>query len=352
MVARTSTFIYKDQAIDVGRIGRELGVRYLLEGSVRKGGGRVRITAQLIEAETGTHLWSDRFDGSLQDVFELQEMVALSVAGVIEPTLKTAETVRSANRPTSDLTAYDAYLRANAILTTSGDQISQALALLEEAIGRDQNYGPALALAAICCFRLCADGSSENPTMDRLKGMDFGHRALRMARDDPAALANAAFALGWFGEDIGSMIEVIDRALRLNPSHARGWYVSGTLRLFAGKPEMAIEHLEAALRLSPRARLGTVNLHIGIALLVSRRFDEALAKFLLDIQDVEPNNPGPYRYLAACYAHLGRLDDARQVIERLRAITPLVFEDLSYLRNIEHRELVLSGLRIATGAGT
>jgi adenylate cyclase len=163
-------------------------------------------------------------------------------------------------------------------------------------------------------------------------------------------LANAAFALGWFGEDIGSMIAVIDRALRLNPSHARGWYISGTLRLFAGEPEMAIEHLETALRLSPRARLGTVNLHIGIALLVSRRFDEALAKLLLDIQDVEPNNPGPYRYLAACYAHLGRLDDAQQVVERLRAITPLVFEDLSYLRNTEHRELVLSGLRVAVGA--
>jgi TolB-like protein/class 3 adenylate cyclase len=349
VISRNSSFTYKGQSPDVKQVRRELGVRYVLEGSVRKGGGRVRITAQLIDAVTGTHLWADRFDGLLEDVFDLQDKVAASVAGIIEPALQAAETARTANRPTSDLTAYDAYLRANAMLTTSGEQIPQALALLEEAIGRDPSYGPALALAAICCFRLCADGSSKNPVMDRRNGMDFGHRALRMARDDPAALANAAFALGWFGEDIGSMIAVIDRALRLNPSHARGWYISGTLRLFAGEAEMAIEHLETALRLSPRARLGTVNLHIGIALLVSRRFDEALAKFLLDIQDVEPNNPGPYRYLAACYAHLGRLNDARQVIERLRAITPLVFEDLSYLRNTEHRELVVSGLRIATG---
>jgi adenylate cyclase len=179
--------------------------------------------------------------------------------------------------------------------------------------------------------------------------MDFGHGALRTARDDPAALANAAFALGWFGEDIGSMIAVMDRALALNPSHARGWYISGTLRLFAGEPEIAIEHLETALRLSPRARLGTVNLHIGMAHLVSRRFDEALPKLLLDIQDVEPSNPGPYRYLAACYAHMGRLDDARRMIERLRAITPLVLEDLTYWRNPEHRDLVLSGLRLAMG---
>ena len=145
------------------------------------------------------------------------------------------------------------------------------------------------------------------------------------------------------------MIAVMDRALSLNPSHARGWYISGTLRLFAGKTDSAIEHLETALRLSPRARLGTVNLHIGIAHLVNRRFDEALARLLLDIQDVEPNNPGPYRILAACYAHMERLEEARQVIEQVRTITPLVIEDFTYLRNTEHRELVLSGLRIAMG---
>ena len=349
VIARNSSFTYKGQTIDLKRIGIELGVRYLLEGSVRKGGGRVRITAQLIEAETATHLWADRFDGPLDEVFELQDKVAINVAGVIEPTLQAVEIARSANRPTGDLTAYDAYLRADAMLHTSGNLIPRALTLLEEAIARDPNYGPALALAAICCFRLCADGSTADTDADRRKGIDFGHRALRTARDDPAALANAAFALGWFGEDIGSMITVIDRALKLNPSHARGWYISGTLRLFAGEPDIAIEHLETALRLSPGARLGTVNLHIGMAYLVSRRFDEALPKLLLDIQDVEPSNPGPYRYLAACYAHMGRLDDALRMIERLRAITPLVLEDLTYWRNPEHRDLVLSGLRLAMG---
>jgi adenylate cyclase len=349
VIARNSTFTYKGQTLDLRQVGRDLGVRYLLEGSVRKVGGRVRIAVQLIEAETAIHLWADRFDGPLDEVFALQDQVAIKVAGVIEPALTTAETARSAKRPTSDLTAYDAFLRANAMLSASGAQIPQALALLEAAIARDPNYGPALALAAICCFRLCADGSTADPETDRRKGMDFGHGALRTARDDPAALANAAFALGWFGEDIGSMIAVMDRALALNPSHARGWYISGTLRLFAGEPEIAIEHLETALRLSPRARLGTVNLHIGMAHLVSRRFDEALPKLLLDIQDVEPSNPGPYRYLAACYAHMGRLDDARRMIERLRAITPLVLEDLTYWRNPEHRDLVLSGLRLAMG---
>jgi hypothetical protein len=121
--------------------------------------------------------------------------------------------------------------------------------------------------------------------------------------------------------------------------------------LFAGDPNTAIQHLETALLLSPRARLGTVNLQIGMAHLVCRRSDEALRKLLLDIQDVEPNNPGPYRYLAACYAHMGRLDEARQMVERVRAITPLIIEDLAYIRDPEHRAIVLSGLRLAMGAG-
>ena len=136
------------------QVGRELGVRYVLEGSVRKGGNRVRITAQLIDAETGAHLWADRFDGSLEDVFELQDKVAISVAGVIEPALQAAETARSADRPTSDLTAYDLYLRAYAMFLSSARQIPEALRLLEQAIARDPRYGPALAWAAFCCFRL------------------------------------------------------------------------------------------------------------------------------------------------------------------------------------------------------
>ena len=151
MIARNSTFTYKGQAVDVKQVGRELGVRYVLEGSVRKGGNRVRITAQLIDAETGTHLWADRFDGSIEDVFELQDKVALSVAGVIEPALQAAEMRRSAARPTTDLTAYDLYLRAlAAFFSTTKERILEALGLLEQAIAIDPHYGPALAWAAIC----------------------------------------------------------------------------------------------------------------------------------------------------------------------------------------------------------
>jgi tetratricopeptide (TPR) repeat protein len=348
VIARNSTFTYKGQAIDVKQVGRELGVRYLLEGSVRKAGNRVRITAQLIEAETGAHLWADRFDGSLDEVFELQDKVASNVAGVIEPALRAAETARSAGRPTNNLTAYDLYLRAYAMVWSSARQSPEALRLMEEAIERDPHYGPALAWAAYCYYRLLLDGRSEDRDADRVKGADFARRALEVAGDDPGVLANAAQALAYFGEDIGAMMALADRALALNPNFARGWLVSGTLRLWAGQADIAIEHAEASLRLSPRVRIGTSFLVIGAAQFVSRRFGEAVSKLLLAIQE-DRGFPLPYRCLAACYAHMGWLDEARAIVERLRAISPVVVSDASFLRNPEHRDLFLSGLRLAAG---
>jgi TolB-like protein/class 3 adenylate cyclase len=347
VVARNSSFTYKGQAVDVKQVGRELGVRYVLEGSVRKAGNRVRITGQLIDAATGAHLWADRFDGSLEDVFELQDKVAASVAGVIEPALQAAETARSAGRPTTDLTAYDLYLRGYAMVLSSARQASEARRLMEQAITRDPCYGPALAWAAFCCFRLLVDDRSEDREADRLKGADFARRALEVADDDPVILANAAEALAYLGEDIGAMMALVDRALALNPNFARGWHVSGTLRAWAGQPDRAIEHLEASLRLSPRARVGPSLANIGAAHFLARRFGEAAPKLLLAIQE-DPSNPNPYRALAACYAHMGRLDDAREVVARLRAITSVVIPDLSH-RNAEYRDLLLSGLRLAAG---
>jgi hypothetical protein len=171
-----------------------------------------RITAQLIDAATGAHLWADRFDGLPDDVFDLQDNVASSVAGVIEPALQVAETARSANRPTNDLTAYDLYLRAYAMVWSSARQTPDALRLMEQAIARDPRYGPALAWAAFCCYRLVTDGRSEHPAADRMKGVDFARRALEVAGNDPQILANAACVLAAFGEDIGAMIALVDRA--------------------------------------------------------------------------------------------------------------------------------------------
>ena len=166
--------------------------------------------------------------------------------------------------------------------------------------------------------------------------------------NNPDILANAALALSYFGEDIGAMMALVDRSLALNPSFARGWNISSSLRNWAGQPDIAIEHMEISLRLSPRARVGTALVGIGSSHFVSRRFDQAVPILLSAIQE-DPSHPLAYRYLAACYAHMGRLDDARQVVTRLRAVTSLVIPDLSYLRNAEYRELFLSGLRLAAG---
>jgi TolB-like protein/class 3 adenylate cyclase len=349
VTARNSSFAYKGQHVDVKRVGRELGVRYVLEGSVRKSGNRVRITCQLIDAGTGAHLWADHFDGPLEDVFDLQDKVASSVAGVIEPALQEAETARSTGRPTTDRTAYDLYLRAHAMVWSSARQIPEALGLLEQAIARDPHYGPALAWAAMCCYRLCVDGSGTDPEEDSRKGIDFAQRALKIAGNDPDVIVNAALALSYFGEDIDAMIALVDRALALNPNFARGWHVGGILRLFAGHPDLAIEHAETALRLSPRARVGTSLSLIGQAHFLARRFDEAVPKLLLAIQE-DPSFPAPYRYLAACYAQMGRLGEARAIVARLRRIKGEVWAGASWFRCAEQQELYLSGLRLATSA--
>jgi len=351
VVASNSSFTYRGQPIDVKQVGRELGVRYVLEGSVRKARGRLRISAQLLDALNGAHLWADHFDGSLKDVFDLQDKVASSVAGVIEPALRAAETVRSANRPTSDLTAYDLYLRAYAMELSSAKYCPEALHLLEQAILRDPYYGPALAQAAVYHFRLSQDGRSDDPEAGCRKGAGLARRALQVAGDDPETLANAALALAYFGVYIGAMVALVDRALALNPSFARGWLISGILRGWASQPDVALEHVNMSLRLSPRAVVGRTVFVIGTLHFVSRRFDEAVPKLILAIQQ-DPDYPAPYRFLAACYAHMGRLDEARDVVERLRDITRAVFPPDPQFRNSEHRELFLAGLRLAAGKET
>jgi adenylate cyclase len=349
VIARNSTFTYKGHAIDVKRVSRELGVRYVLEGSVRKGGGRVRITAQLIEAETGAHLWADRFDGSLDDIFDLQDKVAISIAGVIEPTLQAAEIRYSAGRPTKDLTAYDLYLRARAIASSyEREHLAQALDLLEQAIEREPRYGPALALAATYRVDLenydWADSREEEE--NRRAAVGLAREALSAAADDPGVLGRAAMVLGRFGEDIDAALALIDRALVLNPSFAYGWYWSGWLRLFAGQAELAIQHFETSMRLNPRGQRGFHLAGVGIAHFVSHRFEDALAALRVSLEEVPAFAP-THRTLVACYAHMGRLDEARSILERLVALTPVIAVTANPFRRPKDIELFRSGLRLA-----
>jgi adenylate cyclase len=354
VIADNSSFTYKGQAIDVKQIGRELGVRYVLEGSVRRSGQRVRITAQLIDAITGAHLWADRFDGSLEAIFDLQDQVALSIAGVIEPTLQAAEMRHSAERPTSDLTAYDLFLRARSIASTyERSRLAEALELLEQAIRREPRYGPALALAATYRVDLENFGWSDDreERENREMAVDLARRALRAAADDPGVLGRAAMVLGRFGEDIDAALALVERALALNPSFAYGWYWSGWLRLFAGQADLAIQHFETSMRLNPRGQRGFHLAGIGMAHFVTRRFDEASAALRVSLEEVPAFAPA-YRALAACYGHQGRLAEAQSIIKRLVSLTPVVVPTTDTFRNPEYSELFLSGLRLAIDGAT
>jgi len=353
VIARNSSFTYKGKAVDVKQVGRELGVRYVLEGSVRKGGNRVRITAQLIEAETGAHLWADRFDGSLEDVFELHDQVAISVAGVIEPALQAAEVRRSSVRPTSDLTAYDLYLRALANFPWFGkEQMAGATELFEQAVAIDPDFAPALAWAAVCHTRFRLDGYAEDRETSRRKAKSLADRALARAGGDPGVLANVAITLGDDEDaEITSAIALIDQSLALNPSSARAWFISGLLRVLAGQCDEAIKHVETCLRLSPRDPVGVPLYIMGSAYFFSRRFAEAAEKLALSVRAYAGWHL-PYRTLAACYAHMGRLDDARAVIDQLRAVGPVTATEINRYRLAEDRELLLSGLRLAAGEAT
>jgi adenylate cyclase len=348
VIARNTTFTYKGRAVDIKQVGRELGVRYVLEGSVRRSADIVRITAQLIDARNGAHLWADRFDGPLQDVFDLQDRIALAVAGVIEPTLQAAEAARIVEHPTRDLTAHDLYLRAYAIALSSAARFREALELVEQAITRDPNYGLALSFASICYFRLVFDGRSQDPRADGARSVELARRSLLVARDDPTVMAHAANVLLYFGEDADTMLELVDRALTLSPSYARGWYISGTMRIWTGHTQEGIEHVERALRLSAGVRVGWVVSVLGIAYFLTRRFEEAVPRFLQGINE-DPTYADPYRFLAACYAHMGRLDEARKVIGRLREITSVVVPTADHLLVPEQRKLFIDGLRLAAG---
>ena len=352
VIARNSSFTYKGQPVDVKRVGRELGVRYLLEGSVRKAAGRVRITAQLVEADSGALLWADRFDGSLADIFDLQDQVAVNVAGVIEPTLQAAEIRRTSQRPTKDLTAYDLYLRALPhVATYLWDDTIQALDLLQQAIERDPDFASALARAAYCHAVHDAIGRVEDRRSNRRIGIDLARRALRVGGDDAVALAFVAHALGYFNEDIEAAIAIVDRSTALNPSGAYGWRFSGFQRLYAGQCELAIQHFERSIRLSPREARWAQLTGIAVAHFFSGRLEDALAALRQALQE-NPTYPLANRVLASCYAHMGRIDEARDVVAGLRAITPMIIPEETNYRNPEHRELFLSGLRLAAGETT
>jgi adenylate cyclase len=254
VIARNSSFAYKSHAVDVKQVGRQLGVRYVLEGSVRKAANRVRITGQLIDSSSNAHLWGDRFDGSLEDIFDLQDQVTASVVGAITPRLEQAEIERAKRKPTESLNAYDCYLRALANFykqPLSPDCADKALALCYQAIELDPEFATAYGLGASCYSLRKMAGYTTDPAQETAETARLARRVVELGGDDAAALSWLGWPLAYVVRDLDASIATIERALVLNSNLARAWYASGLVRSFYGEPEIAIEHLGRALRLNP-----------------------------------------------------------------------------------------------------
>jgi len=352
VIARNSSFTYKGKPVDVKQVARELGVRYILEGSVRKAGGRVRITAQLIDASTGAHLWADRFDGSLEGVFELQDQVASGVVGSIEPRLRQSEIERANRKLTESLDAYDLYLRALALRDIHTDEsVREAVSLLKRALAIDPNYAPAKALIGWHRVHQTSHGRSPVSDTDTAEAVALARQALEAGKDDPDTLWMAAATLTIFAGELTVAAAAIDRALTLNPNSAHAWMVRGVVSVNLGQPGPAIEACERAMRLSPLDRQRR-NFTTGIARAhLVGRYEEAADWAERTLRD-EPGYRAALVTKAIACAHLARMEEARaalsQQIEAQPGLTIARYRAFwSRVFSPELMEISLSGLRKA-----
>jgi adenylate cyclase len=323
VIARNSSFTYKGKAVDVKQVARELGVRYVLEGSLRKSVSRVRITGQLIDAATSAHIWADRFDGAMDDIFELQDQVASSVVGAIEPRLRLSEIERAARKPTESLDAYDLYLRALAeVHKHSEDGMRGALALLKRALILDPGYAPAAAMIGFC--RTIQKGRGWGPLSDSeiAEGLNLARQALETGKDDPDVLWMAGDAISVLGRDHATAAVVIDRALKLNPNSANAWMAKGWMECNENHPRPAIDSLERAIQLSP---LDPLNYFftggLAFAYLLAGQYQEA-AEWADRCFREQPRYTFALRVKMVACAYLGRVEEARSAVTRLLELYP------------------------------
>jgi TolB-like protein/Tfp pilus assembly protein PilF len=323
VIARNSSFVYKKQAVDVKEIGRALGVRYVLEGSIRKAGTKVRMTGQLIDATTGTHLWAERFEGALNDIFELQDRITEEVVGAIAPRLEQAEIERAKRKPTDSLDAYDYYLRGMAKLHNgSRHSIDEALALFYKAMALDPDYASAFAMAAWCYFWRKVNGWATDRETESAEGVRLARIAVELGRDDAVALTRGGHALAHLAGEIDSGIALLDRALLINPSLAPAWFLGGFLRAWNGETEGAIAHFEHAVRLSPLdAEMFRMEAGTAIAHFFAGRFESAASWAQRSVQSL-PSFLMANAISAASHARAGRLDEARDAMARVRELDP------------------------------
>jgi TolB-like protein/class 3 adenylate cyclase len=323
VIARNSTFTYKGRAVDVKQIGRELGVRYVLEGSVRKAAGRVRVTGQLLDSSTGTHLWADRFESTLEDIFDLQDKVTTSVIGAIAPQLEAAEMERARRKPTESLDAYDYFLRGMASLyERNKEAITEALRLFYKAIELDPNFASAYGMASWCYAWRKINGWMSDRAHEIAETDRLARRAAELGPDDAVALSRAAHAIAFGAGDIDAATTFVDRALLLNPNLAGAWYASGWIRVWRGEPDMAIDHFAHGMRLSPLDP-NMIGMQGGTAFahFIDGRYDDASSWAQKGLWQ-QANYQTLLIIATASHALGGRLAEARQALAHLRDLNP------------------------------
>jgi TolB-like protein/class 3 adenylate cyclase len=318
VIGRNSSFAYKGKSPDLRQVGRELGVRYVLEGSVRKAGQRVRITGQLVDTTTGSHIWADHFDGTLDDISDLQDQVASSVAGAIEPKLRQSEIDRASRKPTESCDAYDLYLRALAEfhkLTAEGGD--QALCLLRQALELDPSYAPAASLVGWCCVYQRAQGWGSPSDAEIEKSVSLAKGAIETGRDDPDALWMAGWTIGGVAGEHARAAEVIERALALNPNSAHAWMAKGWIGSYLDRSQVAMDAAQRAMRLSPLDPLGYLfKLTLARGHLLDGKYEEAMAWVDRSLREQPRFRPTILHKVALC-GYLGRLEESREWVRRL-----------------------------------
>jgi adenylate cyclase len=348
VIARNSSFTFKGKAVDIKEVGRRLGVRYVLEGSVRKAAGKVRITGQLIDAISGAHIWADRFERDLTDVFALQDEVTVAVVSAIEPRLLQTEIAKATRRRPENLTAYDFYLRAvPQYYLTTREGLAEALRLLHRALELDPGFAWAASMAGVCHMLNVVLGYANDPQLDRKEAVRLAHLALSIDDGDPETLARASVTSAFMVGDSEAEIELADRAVALNPNSWSTWNCRGQVYRIAGLPEEAIRSFERAIRMSPvDPRLHMTLTGIGMAFIELLRFDEAIVVGKKALRQ----NPysATYRCLASAFAHLGRDVEAHDAAARVLEIDP-AFTISSWIARggQSNAKLLIEGLRKA-----
>jgi adenylate cyclase len=349
VIARNSSFTFKGKAVDIKEVGRRLGVRYVLEGSVRKASGKIRIAGQLIDAVNGAHIWADRFERDLTDVFALQDEITVAVVSAIQPKLLQTEIGLAARRRPENLSAYDFFLRAMQqyyLITREG--LAEAIRLAHRALELDARFGFAAALAGHCYMNNVLWGYAIDPQFDRKEAIRLSRLALSVDDSDPETLGWASIISAYMVGDSERSIEMADRAVALNANSYRAWLARGWVYKVGGLPEEAIRSFERAIRTSPvDPELCQPFAGMGLALIELGRFDEAIVAGK-KAQRQNPSFSPAYRCLASAFAHLGRDAEAREAAARLLEVDP-AFTISSWIGRggQSNAKLLVEGLRKA-----